>query len=632
MRIGTNPRAARAVLALLVGLVAGGWVGGGLVWVFNRSKNTPPGEVATVSLAPADEFDLIPADAAGFVHVRAAELWKTDAMADYRKVVGKAGDDALKALDDGFVPAPSTLDRATLVAIAKPGGPRFNPIQPPVFIPPGKGGLVQPKKGGFGPPAGMAAPVVPDAPEVDAVFLLTFNTPFDPAKVREANLPKGIKQVAGDHEMWSETGGTGLAFHGDRTIVVGGEWAVRNLLSQKKTPDGPLAPALKLAAGGQRHVLGAMNLKAYRPPADVARGLPPEANTLWRADALAAGVVVGRGMRVDLRAVYKDAASAEGAEKELRAGAEAGRKSLGEAKAKMLEAVRGRADGPKPRPPGELPEAVGGLFALGGLAMVDEWLANPPLVREGPELSATVTIDSAAGAYGTVAAVGAGLMLPAVQKVREAAGRVQEQNNLKQLALAMHNYHDVNGRFPAAASTNPPNRPRGRPLLSWRVAILPYLEQQALYQQFKQDEPWDSPHNSKLVSQMPKVFASPRSPAPPGKTRYQVFTSPDNTTGRTVFGRTVGRRITDITDGTSNTIMILEAPEPVEWTKPQDFDLDFDLDGAPEGVLLGSGLPGPAGFHAALADGTVRFFPPTTRLGDLLIWIGANDGIPNPRE
>ncbi|HYH67784.1 MAG TPA: DUF1559 domain-containing protein [Urbifossiella sp.] len=617
MRIGTNPRAARAVLALLVGLLAGAWVGGGLVWVFNRSKTTASGEVAAVSLAPADEFDLIPADAAGFVHVRAADLWKTDAMEDYRRVVGKAGDDALKALDDGFVPAPSTLDRATMVVMAKPG----RKGGPGLVVPPGKAAF--PPKGGFGPPVGMAGPG-PDPVDVDTVFLLNFNTAFDPAKVREAYLTKANKQIAGEHEMWSETGGPGLAFHGDRTIIVGGEWAVRNLLVQKKTPAGPLAPALKLAAGGNRHVVGAINLKAYRPPTDFTRGLPPEANTLWRADALAAGLVVGRGMKVDLRAVYKDDASAEGAEKELRAGAEAGRKSLGEMKTKLREAVTGKPGEKKPRPPSELPEAVGGLFALGAVGMLDEWLANPPLEREGAELSATVEVNSVAGAYASVAALGAGFMLPAVQKVRDAAGRAQGQNNLKQMGLALHAHHDVTSRLPAAAITNPPNSPRGRPLLSWRVAILPYVEEQALYAQFKQDEPWDSPHNIKLLPLMPKVYASARSPAPPGKTHYQVFTTAETAQVKTMFGRTVGRRIFDVTDGTSNTIMVVEAAEPVEWTRPMDLPFDADDDPPPLGP------PGVGGFNALLGDGSVRFFPANTRPEALRIWIGANDGIPNP--
>src|SRR4051812_21194823 len=98
MRFRAGRRRGRAVLALLAGLLAGGWVGGGLVYVFHRTKfQEAAGRVADVSLAPAEELALVPADAAGFVHVRAADLWRSDAMAEYRRVVGKAGDDALKA-------------------------------------------------------------------------------------------------------------------------------------------------------------------------------------------------------------------------------------------------------------------------------------------------------------------------------------------------------------------------------------------------------------------------------------------------------------------------------------------------------------------------------------------------------
>ena len=72
----------------------------------------------------------------------------------------------------------------------------------------------------------------------------------------------------------------------------------------------------------------------------------------------------------------------------------------------------------------------------------------------------------------------------------------------------MHNYHDTYGTFPPAATTDGADKP----LLSWRVAILPFLEQQPLYEQFHLDEPWDSPHNKTLIEQMPQVYAIPGSP------------------------------------------------------------------------------------------------------------------------
>ncbi len=85
-----------------------------------------------------------------------------------------------------------------------------------------------------------------------------------------------------------------------------------------------------------------------------------------------------------------------------------------------------------------------------------------------------------------------GLLLPAVQRVREAAARIQDANNLKQISLAMHDYNFANGSFPPAATSATPRESR---YLSRRVAILPYIEQERpLCNQFKMDEPWDGPN------------------------------------------------------------------------------------------------------------------------------------------
>src|SRR5262249_24805669 len=166
-------------------------------------------------------------------------------------------------------------------------------------------------------------------------------------------------------------------------------------------------------------------------------------------------------------------------------------------------------------------------------------------------------------------------------------------NNLKQLGLAMHNYHDTYGHSPPAAIYSKD----GKPLLSWRVALLPYLDQEDLYKQFKLDEPWDSAHNKKLLTKMPDVFAPPK-----GRTKekhatfYQVFTGEG-----TVFEGKDGIRLTDITDGTSNTILIVEAGEAVQWTKPVDLPYN-EKKSLPK---LGGAFE--AGFHFCLADGSVHF-------------------------
>ncbi len=106
-----------------------------------------------------------------------------------------------------------------------------------------------------------------------------------------------------------------------------------------------------------------------------------------------------------------------------------------------------------------------------------------------------------------------------IRQAREAARRSQCTNNLKQIALAMHNYHASHNTFPPAYSKSP----GGNPLLSWRVQILPFLDQKALYDEFHVDEPWDSPHNKALISRMPAVYSCPsgsRTPAREGKTTY----------------------------------------------------------------------------------------------------------------
>ena len=112
------------------------------------------------------------------------------------------------------------------------------------------------------------------------------------------------------------------------------------------------------------------------------------------------------------------------------------------------------------------------------------------------------------------------LLLPAVQSAREAARRAQCTNNLKQMALAMFNYESATGAFPKPALTDKD----GKPLLSWRVAILPYIEQNGLYNRFHLDEPWDSPHNKELIKEMPQTFVCPsRFNVEPGSTTYRVF-------------------------------------------------------------------------------------------------------------
>ena len=159
----------------------------------------------------------------------------------------------------------------------------------------------------------------------------------------------------------------------------------------------------------------------------------------------------------------------------------------------------------------------------------------------------------------------------------------------------MHNYQSAHCRLPPAAVCDS----SGKPLLSWRVLVLPYIDQDELFKEFHLDEPWDSPHNVALLPRMPGAYAPPSGKAwkvPPHHTVCKVFVG----RGAAFEGREGLNLHADFPDGTSNTFLVVEAGAPVPWTKPED--LPFDPDGP---------LPDLHGlfhdmFRAGMADGSVR--------------------------
>lgn len=166
-----------------------------------------------------------------------------------------------------------------------------------------------------------------------------------------------------------------------------------------------------------------------------------------------------------------------------------------------------------------------------------------------------------------------GVMNEATDAALESTRRRQRMDQFKQLALAMLTYADANKHLPPPSIRDA----NGRPLLSWRVAILPYLEQDTqnnLYSQFHLDEPWDSPHNLKLSKVPVEAYSDPAHPelAREGKTTYVVPVG----TG-TVFDTKEGVTFREIKDGSSKTILLVEVPpeRAVIWTKPEEWEVDL---------------------------------------------------------
>ena len=256
-----------------------------------------------------------------------------------------------------------------------------------------------------------------------------------------------------------------------------------------------------------------------------------------------------------------------------------------------------------------IPAVILGIVSLGQINRSGGALKGSGLATAG-------IVTGAIGSMLSVVAMLIALLLPAIQAAREAARSNASTNNLKQIGLALHNYHDMYGSFPPQATLDA----NGQPLLSWRVLILPFLEQQPLYAQFKLDEPWDSPHNRPLMDLMPNVYESPSS-AEQGATTtfYQMPIGPG-----TVFSdptKKITRR--DITAGLSNVIFVVEAnaDRAVNWTEPADLGIGpaSPIQGS-VGRLRSGGI-----FLALFGDGSVRRVDPTSEPVEQMLARGPED-------
>lgn len=194
----------------------------------------------------------------------------------------------------------------------------------------------------------------------------------------------------------------------------------------------------------------------------------------------------------------------------------------------------------------------------------------PPAVESSGGTSKTVIIGILLGGFLLMSLVCGGvllaLLLPAVQAARNAAQTMQTSNNLKQVGLAIHNYHSAYRQLPAAAATDLADQP----LWSWRVALLPFAEEQARWSGWQQDQAWNSGANSPLLVPAPPVYSSPLDPDPnTDLTHVFAVRHPQG-----IMSGEPDLRFRDVTDGLSNTILAVYLPDrTAPWAAPDDISL-----------------------------------------------------------
>jgi len=393
-------------------------------------------------------------------------------------------------------------------------------------------------------------------------IVLTFNAPLDKDKFTagvERAVPKGAKVKV-------VTPSDTLA-----VVLVGldDEYAK----PQPADADGPLTGAIRAAASGKHVLVGGATL-ANLPDEFQRDDLPAQIRAfqpLLKAQSISATVTLGKSLDLGVRVRTKREGLADDAEK-----------ALGALAALITEQLDR-----------ELPDLEKDAVKDVGLKdLVTVYKAALGAAKgakfgvDGSEARLTATLP-----LGDLPLVSA--YMSATTRLTGAAAAAKSSNNLKQIALAMHSYSDVNGSMPPAAVCDK----KGKPQLSWRVLILPYIEQEALFKEFKLDEPWDSEHNKKLIAKMPRTYALPGSKLGTTDTHYRVFVG--NGAG---FDWVTGAKFpAAFTDGTSNTIMCVTAATSVPWTKPDELEFDPDKD---MGKLIGF-LAGDQA-QVVMFDGSVR--------------------------
>jgi Protein of unknown function (DUF1559) len=393
-------------------------------------------------------------------------------------------------------------------------------------------------------------------PDPEVGVILRFAEAYSKERVTEKLAPAKEIEVEGKTVLERpRPGDPSFYFPDDRTIVLGTLPMMRQMLSAKDV-DSPLVNLLK-NVDVSAELTALVSVEALRdlwhqalahaPP------VPPQFQRFLKLPDLLSAVV----LRVDIGKRFKARltlrARDDGAGEEVETLVNQGLVIAQQMALAQIANMPRRGDDPV--------EEAGLKYMT---RITDKLFGLIKPVRSGQNVSISVETGSSPATVGILV----GLLLPAVQAARAAADRNTTMNKLRQIGLAMSNYESAKRRFPARAIFDK----EGKPLLSWRVAILPQLDEMELYNQFHLDEPWDSEHNKPLIDKMPAAYVKPGREND-GKT---VFLVP---VGKGLaFEGDKGLTLGAFSDGTSKTILAIEVNDDraVPWTKPDDLEVDLN--------------------------------------------------------
>lgn len=535
-------------------------------------------------------------DAKGFVHVRVGDIWSADIAAQLRAFTSQAGAGLLGDFDSRFVPAPSEVESVTVVLFDA----NFRDILP----------------------AGRATDVTP-------VWVVASKKPLARADLLKTMARTGKPRTHNGKEyLFDEAFWAGLLILDERTYAYASEDSITALIDRMaKGGESPLA-ALLAREGDKHPVTVGVNPAALANPA-LMKDVPDALRPLFKAKAWVATLDLAPKTAAAVALEFGTEADAKDGLKAAQEGVQMARGLIATGLTYVERKAR-REPGRGPAGIQQFPEAVGMVLAAAGLKQLDGLLGTMPLEVKGTAVRASLALDNVVPGGNVVVSV-ATVAMAVGYAVGSAEGPnfgsgltsgnyewTERERNLTAIAAAVEKYRADKGHYP------PPAIPGkdGKPALSWRVAILPYLDNawmnsnpgdaairggaKGLYEMFKLDEPWDGPNNKKLIHRLPSPYRAP----------WSVLSYNASAAGKTTVVAVVGKGAifdpakqvsdTGVRDGLSQTLLLLSLEEPgqaVYWSKPADVALTAD------GKLAPGGPDVTKRFAAVYADGSARTLP-----------------------